>query len=476
MPEYRLRHTIWGGLIKSIVDASNTTDLTAMTEDTATYATSVLGALIGSPLGLFPFVSQMGSAGFGKLLEMNAAKVFETARLNPQQVVQLWLRKYSAGGTVESWFEDLSEQGWAKERIEAIKELAKVLPAPADIIRFAVREAYTPEIAEKFGQYEDFPDKAMDDAGKVGLTKEQFLKFWAAHWELPSTQQGYEMYHRGIITYEELKTLLRALDVMPFWRDKLIQMSANVITRVDARRMWDMRVIDDDKLLSIYIAQGYSKDDAQALTTWTKVYQTLPDLIARYKNGWIKGEDITIELVKLGLSEAAATDLYQQKIKNPNQKDRMGAEKDLAKSDIVAGYKRGVLTAEDATKMLQELNYDAEEAAFIVKVNTPIPTQPKRDLTATDITSGVASGILGYDEAKKYLLYLGYDDWECTYLLKLHAPKVVKGTAKDLTKAEIVKAWKAGIFPDDTAIEQLMKAGYDEDEAIIILAINTSKS
>ncbi|GAI47954.1 unnamed protein product, partial [marine sediment metagenome] len=39
------------------------------------------------------------------------------------------------------------------------RELAYVIPPVADIITMAVREAFTPEIAERFGQYEDYPVK-----------------------------------------------------------------------------------------------------------------------------------------------------------------------------------------------------------------------------------------------------------------------------------------------------------------------------
>ncbi|GAH93918.1 unnamed protein product, partial [marine sediment metagenome] len=41
------------------------------------------------------------------------------------------------------------------------------------------------------------------------------------HWSLPSPSQGFEMLHRGVIDEAELNMLLRALDIMPFWREKL---------------------------------------------------------------------------------------------------------------------------------------------------------------------------------------------------------------------------------------------------------------
>ncbi|GAH87272.1 unnamed protein product, partial [marine sediment metagenome] len=52
------------------------------------------------------------------------------------------------------------------------KELAYQIPPVADIITMAVREAFTPEIAAKFGQYEDYPPDLETWAMKKGLSKE----------------------------------------------------------------------------------------------------------------------------------------------------------------------------------------------------------------------------------------------------------------------------------------------------------------
>ncbi|GAH07016.1 unnamed protein product, partial [marine sediment metagenome] len=69
--------------------------------------------------------------------------------------------------------------------------------------------------------YEDYPKPLETWAAKKGLSKEWSQRYWAAHWSLPSASQGFEMLHRGIINQSDLNMLLRALDVMPFWREKL---------------------------------------------------------------------------------------------------------------------------------------------------------------------------------------------------------------------------------------------------------------
>ncbi|GAJ06864.1 unnamed protein product, partial [marine sediment metagenome] len=115
--------------------------------------------------------------------------------------------------------------GFPPEISEALQKLTVVMPTPTDLVRFGVREVFSPEIAKKFRQYEDFPKDIMKWADQIGMTQELMEMYWASHWDLPSPGQGFDMYHRRIISYEELGVLLRAKDVMPFWRDKLIQIS-----------------------------------------------------------------------------------------------------------------------------------------------------------------------------------------------------------------------------------------------------------
>ncbi|GAH60596.1 unnamed protein product, partial [marine sediment metagenome] len=87
------------------------------------------------------------------------------------------------------------------------KELAYPIPPVADIITMAVREAFSPEIAARFGQYEDYPPDFEYWAERKGLSKEWSQRYWAAHWALPSAQQGFEMLHRGVVNNDELDLL-----------------------------------------------------------------------------------------------------------------------------------------------------------------------------------------------------------------------------------------------------------------------------
>jgi len=152
------------------------------------------------------------------------------------------------------------------------KELAYQIPPVADIITMAVREAFTPAIAARFGQYEDLPTPYVEWVQKKGLSKEWAERYWAAHWSLPSPQQGFEMLHRGVIGEGDLNMLLRALDIMPFWRDKLTQIAYRPLSRVDVRRMFALGVIDKAGVYKAYTDLGYNAYNADLMTKFTVAY------------------------------------------------------------------------------------------------------------------------------------------------------------------------------------------------------------
>ena len=184
------------------------------------------------------------------------------------------LRKDPSLSTLE---QELKKIGIHPNYTNVYKTLAYQIPPVADIITMAVREAFTPAIATKFGQYEDFPPDLEKYAGQKGLSEEWAKRYWAAHWALPSPQQGFQMLHRGVIDNTELDMLLRAQDVMPFWRDRLTAIAYRPLTRVDVRRMYKQGVLDEQEVFESYQDQGYDDKNAERMAEFT-VKQTLASL------------------------------------------------------------------------------------------------------------------------------------------------------------------------------------------------------
>lgn len=287
-------------------------------------------------------------------------KIVANQLLNPQEIKDLFLR-----GKIGKIDRDrmLLMLGFRKKDLDKIEELYKIIPAPPDIIRFAVREAFSESYVNRYNMLQDLPSEFVEWAQKVGLTRFWAEKYWAAHWELPSIQMAYEMLHRGVINEAELVDLMRAQDVMPFWREKLIQISYSPYTRVDVRRMYREGVIGKDQVYKTYKDLGYDHEHATNLTEFTvkdalqkERDLTKSDLLKAYDLKIMSWEDVRDNLVLIGYGEDEA-EIYLQRA----DLEREQRTKTKQLSFIKRNYIAGLITFDDAHDRLGKLNLKGKE-------------------------------------------------------------------------------------------------------------------
>ena len=265
---------------------------------------------------------------------------------------------------------NLTARGWIPRDVEALLASSLLIPPVPDLIAMAVREAFSPEIAERFGQFEDFPAPFAEAAAQQGISEEWAQRYWAAHWALPSIQMGFEMVHRGVIETDDLKLLLRAQDIMPFWRDKLTAISFSPLTRVDIRRMHKVGVLSESEVNRAYHDIGYSDENAQRLTDFTlrlnapKARDDVDELakltrasvLGFFEDGIIDATKARSLLLDLGVSEQA-TDLFigakEADLERADRKDQI----DL----IVAQQRAGILQFDEAQDKLAGLGLETRE-------------------------------------------------------------------------------------------------------------------
>jgi hypothetical protein len=416
----------------------------------------------------------MEKLGYDKGLTSKWREMHDTY-YSVQEAINLRRRGKISEGYLDT---TLKAHGYTEGQLSGLKELALIIPQIQDLIRMAVKEAFTPEIAEKFGQYQDFPEAVVEWGEKQGLSREWLTRYWASHWDLPSVSQAFEMLHRGVITSGELTLLLRALDIMPYWREKLTEISYSPYTRVDARRMWDMGVLNDEQLLKSYKDEGYDEERAKNLVLWTKVYVQFPDLIARYKNGYIKIEEVRSALLAMGMPADRADWLIETKVKVVSA-DRTTKEKDLTKAEIVKGVKKGVLSEADAIELLQDMGYDAKEAKYIMSINMPEEDTKKalaqKELSKSDILSALKKELITVEDALSKLILIRYTADDAQFLINLAlatAKPIVDVKQREITKTEIIKGVKLGVLTPEEAYLWLQDIGYSPDDASFILTIS----
>ena len=307
---------------------------------------------------------------------------------------------------------ELQKIGIHPDYTDVYKTLAYPIPPVADIISMAVREAFTPAIAERFGQYEDFPPDFEKYAAMKGLTTEWARRYWAAHWSLPSPMQGFEMLHRGIIDKSDLFMLMKALDIMPFWRDKLMQMSYRRLTRVDVRRMYKIGVLSKAEVYEAYLKHGYETIDAKRMTEFT-VQWALPahasitrsDILTAYKNRMISRTEASDLL----------TDMGEELFHRDFMLDAVDYKKDLEVTEnrikgIGTLYKRRVYDTDKATDELSKLDLPAEEIELVMQQWTyDIKAEPPRRWTTAQTLSFIKAGLITKERGIIELHGIGYD-------------------------------------------------------------------
>ena len=362
----------------------------------------IIGALLAFPFLVSPMIEPFVTAtrrwSYGN---------FPT-QIAPEQVFVTLRRRRQI--TTEGFYEAMSQMGYDKGMADNIMSSDQFYPTPQDLVTWQAREVYEPDMIRKYGLDNEFEEIDQVPFRKAGINEEQTGNFWKAHWQHPPFNQLMEMLHRDVLDKPDgYKTAppgsdrwrkmrqrelaaayewYRLVEIPPFWRNRLTEIAYNPLTRVDARRMWDMGVLDDRELLRAYLDLGYSEENATRMVTWTKVYQDYPDLVAAYKQGHMDSQEVMRKLLDYGMSEERATFLFQTKFANLAKPYRIAKERDLTKSEITRGVKKGVIDPEMALYLLERMGYDRAEAVMVMEINTNWTESPE---TPLEFLKGVES-------------------------------------------------------------------------------------
>ncbi|MBA7694535.1 hypothetical protein ES703_103146 [subsurface metagenome] len=358
--------------------------------------------------------------------------------------------------------------------IELAKTVTLFFPAVPDLIRFAVREVYTPDIISKFGAMEDLPAKYLTEASKAGLTEEHAKNYWAAHWELPSVRMGYQMLHRRIINDDQLKLLMRALDIMPFWRDPLIKLSYNPLTRVDVRRMYRFGVLDEEGVKNAYLDVGYSDENADKMLDFTVAYEademagiTRAGVISAYKKGVITLDQLRVYMESFGYSEEVI-DFWVSMA----EYDKAIAEIDVLVKEIENRYLLGMLTIKEVSN---ELNKYDLPASYIAEVITSLKLKESKKIklpTKADLENWIELQLINENEYYKRMSMLGYTQTDIEIYLSRIAHEKDTEKPKYLPLKTYQRWFSTGIVAEARFRTLLKEQGYsDRDITTLITEI-----
>lgn len=430
-------------------------------------------SILTSVLGFLPAMMG-GGRPMGNRLQQAQELYWKSWRHAPEDAIRLLARDSAKWALVQ---DDLAETGVSDERIRQLKELFAAIPNVNDIIRFAVKEVYTPEIAKQYGQYENFPEAGMTDATAAGLSRNLFEKQWAAHWILPGAQQAFDMLHRDIITKSEEEQLLKALDFMPYWRDKLTKLSWDMPNRIEIRMMvryLDMPKSDVMKLLQYAGLDPLYREDAANMMIIMGKVTYWSDMVA---NGWMTDVELKADIDSSLQNPTMSDRIYKSIIKAEKPKKTL-TDRTLTLTDIYKGLKMGYVTRDQAKELITDLNYDTFEAEFKLAVNVPedstATVQQARELTKGDIGAALRAGIIDTGTATAQFMKLRYSAEGAAILVKLYTPKPkapVEPAERELTKGDIMAAVYKALIAPAVGHSMLVGIGYSAVQADFILAL-----
>ncbi|GAJ02492.1 unnamed protein product, partial [marine sediment metagenome] len=211
----------------------------------------------------------------------------------------------------------------------------------------------------------------------------------------------------------ELDMLLRASDVMPFWRDKLTAIAYRTLTRVDVRRMYKEGVLDEREVYEAYQDHGYSDENAERMAEFT-VKQTLTslskftssDIIKAFTNRMIDRSTATSMLRDIGIRPEDANYII-----STAEYKRVWAFTDDQISGIRNLYKKRIYNEDNARDRLAKLNLPAEQIEVLMQQWFYDKVE---ELDATWTTAQTLKflkrGLISSDRAKQELYLNGYTE------------------------------------------------------------------
>lgn len=379
--------------------------------------------------------------------------------------------------------------GFSPERRRVIEEIDKRIPGPGDLVRMAVREAFSPDQVRELGYDVGFPFEFGQWLARQGFDQDWALKFWYAHWDLPSPQQGFEMFQRLRDEFDEteLRALLKALDIPPKWHDRFIRIAYNPLTRVDVRRMHNLGLLTEEQLVGRYQDNGFSPQDAELMARFTIDFNadddqddlvevrnlTASQIRLAYRRHVLDREEALDQLVQLGYSGATADLLLSIDDVQLGLRPDLDADVDvreLTTSVVIRAYRLGAWDRDRAQRELEDLGYLPNSADLLLSLEDLTKEQEltdaqvrivRRRFLAFDISDGQARGELQALELDQLTQDTLLADWESD---QLRAPR-------KLTLAQVREAREAGIFSDADVLDRLVGLGYTEDDARIVAQV-----
>ena len=343
---------------------------------------------------------------------------------------------------------------------------SEAMPTVSDIVRFMVRDADDEQVAIKYGT-----DAALDSkygiqlqswARGQGITDQVMKYYWRSHWEIPSNTALFEMFHRlrpgrngganpnqVSVTAQDIKDALVVNDVLPFWAERLMEISYKPLTRTDAQRAYFIDAIDENELKDSYLDLGYNNDNADRLVRFTNQLkgkrkqstggtEKATSVLKYYKSFLLTDSEATARLKNGGLSDKAAIEAMSIASKQRSNDSQLACIK-----GVHSKYKRFIYGDSEARQDLIAIGVPIENIdKLVANWNCERGNKPK-ELSAAQVCKAYKQELITEMEYLRRLQAIGYGRDEAGIIFELctrpPAPKTTKAGAPVVPKTQAEK-------------------------------------
>ena len=385
----------------------------------------------------------------------------------------------------------LENYGFDDRWVKAFEETRYPFPPVSDLIRFSVRDVYTPEVVDRFDLFAELPAEFVRQSKLAGLDPEYAKLYWGAHWVIPSFGQGTEMLRRTTdidnpeadgdpvfykgeeiaktwLSTADMNTLQTTLDQLPWFKSRYRAIQQKPFTRVDVRRMNKLvsqktgqPILDEKAVYLAYRDLGYSEDKATTLTEFVLEYNkervkidkkterdlTLTQLLGLYHDGLIV-DNISNMVSGLGYSPKE-TDLLVDRARLKRAAAELKEELALIEQQRVFGG----ASEEETMVALGKLALPASaQTEFLAKIQRKLKTTKVKLLSKGDLDSLLLDDVIPPEEYRKQMGLLGYSVEQIDWLESL--------VIKRLSVAQATKLYVQGTIELDELTEELEFKGF----------------
>jgi len=359
-----------------------------------------------------------------------------------------------------------------------ILDLLKQIPTISDIIPMMIRDVED-EINVDWTESDTiFKDKykgQLETWGEQNGIAPNFAKYaWRAHWTLPSPTQLFEFYRRLRHTGEfgspdevkaEIRKTLIQQDILPKWVDYYLAITNNPLTRVDARRSYEIGALTEQGLKEAYLDAGYNDKNAATLVEYNK--KLVKDkwlrspLIKRFAKGEITMGEAKDHAIRQGLKpehEAEFIDELDFQLRSNRR------------SICVLSYRKrfmvGELDSEQAYSLIFNQGLDALQAKDLVAGWECERAARGKEIPAAKLVDWYLLGVVDSAELFRRLTNLGYlADDAAGVIAEAKSRQNIRTTKDEIVKLAREKREAEKIEREKKAIIRAMTAAAEKQEA-----------